>query len=410
MRVKKRFLAALDKETRLPLNQAAFDLVDKALYSLNGAGELKGDAVADRQKAYLRCDGQNTSSLALVAFLRDGRPFVLWFTVLNCTIAVEDSVKDLLRRLHAGGHAKEGWLASVKDYLENPTQERDVIICFAHARPLDSLQETVGSAVFAAELGVKLSKVSVDFESTFFDPISIFEAVGVQVQLCGKKPPSGHHVRRIRRNFQSEDREIFRAVFGELTPNASHLFLTVEAEKRVWKEQDDAVPRLLSKLRSDVGAPLTVIVNGMTAPFGGSAPDKFQSVFDFETTIVDTIRARSPADTTFVRAFGLTIRQKLVLARSCAFSIGPVGSGSIVPIILGMPGISYHNKFFLDTYLPIDPTGVMRIDENNIVNCVDAVGIDPKFGAKQTTGYSIDASYFVEVALQHFRNVAMGAT
>lgn len=410
MKVKKSFLSALDKETRLPSNSGTFDLIDKVLRSLGDAGELKGDAVSDREKSYLRCDGLNTSSLTLAAFLRDGRPFVLWFTVLNCSIAVESSVKDLLRRLQSDGHAKGGWLANVKDFLENPTQERDVIICFAHARPLDSLQETVGSAVYAAELGVNLSKVSVDFESTFFDPISIFEAVGVQVQLCGKKAPSGHHIRRIRRNFHSEDREIFRAVFGELTPNASHIFLTVEAEKRIWKEQDEAVPQLLSRIRSNVGTPLTVIVNGMTSPFGGSPPDKFESIFQFETDIVDRIRARSPADTSFVRAFGLTIRQKLALARTCAFSIGPVGSGSIVPIILGMPGISYHNTYFLDTYLPIDPVGVMRIDESNIVNCADAIGIDPKFGSKQTTGYSIDTNYFVEVASQHFGKVAMGAT
>lgn len=406
MRLTNDVFSRLDRTSRRysspDFNKDVLQVLGEVVSQLRDESLIEANAQIDVDGCFLRFDERDSHAMMFVAFLVDKRPIV--FRLVNWTVEcwIADNV-DALEGLLRKNRFSDLAIEVIVQFVRDPKPALDVILCFDHPRPLDSLKQILCAAVVAKEDSEVRYHAYVDYNRVFFEPDEIFKSLGIELDV-EKEPDFGkyHVVRRIYRNFRRDDRQYFPKMFGERQSKPSHIFISLEAEKRVWKEQEEGLAGFLNAVREKVGEPLRVLVNGMTASYNGYVPASFKDIDEREVEIIEQLKKLGPADTVFERVFGETVQAKIEAARSCSFYAGPLGTAAMVASLLGMPGITFHNTHFIKAVRAIDPQGSRRIDPDHIENLPDQLGVAPKFDELQTISYSIDPEYFIETARTQF--------
>lgn len=292
-------------------------------------------------------------------------------------------------------------------FTPSPPGGRKLVYRFSVGRPLDSLTQIMRVLREARQPPHRDHALWLNRNQIFFDPIRLFSALGATAHEIGAAEARGAHVVEFSRNLiDSEDLDLLHQVYRpQAIPDYSRIFITLEVEKRIWREQEDALGKFLTRARTDLGRPLTVYINGMGASVNGSTGGDFGDIEEAETQAVERLAQRAPGDTQFLRGFGKTIDTKIEECRNYGFFLGPLGTSSLVPIIMDLPGITYHNRFFIDSNTMFQGHQVTRLGIEHIRNLDGFSGIAPKFDDKQNVGYSIDADFFAETAMTHFCKV-----
>jgi len=125
------------------------------------------------------------------------------------------------------------------------------------------------------------------------------------------------------------------------------VLISFELEKRRWLQQAEGLFRLLSALRVRHGD-LRVLVNGLTAPVTGSLPPAFAPLQEEEAAMMAALQIRLGPQVAFASLYGLTLTAKIDAINGADFFVAPIGSASLVPAYLGIPGVIYGTAEFAD--------------------------------------------------------------
>lgn len=121
------------------------------------------------------------------------------------------------------------------------------------------------------------------------------------------------------------------------------LAVSLELEKRVWVEQVEGIAQVLALLLAH-HPQVELMVNGMTAPVSKPPEDPFADIAAREREAMAAICARLPGPVTLRHLHGLTLLEKAAALHQASYFIGPVGSASLLPLTLGLPGLLYGNR------------------------------------------------------------------
>jgi hypothetical protein len=121
------------------------------------------------------------------------------------------------------------------------------------------------------------------------------------------------------------------------------LAVSLDLEKRVWVEQVEALAEVLGLLLAHHPR-VELLVNGMTATVAQPPTDPFADIAARELEAMAVIAARLPGPVTLRHLHGQTLLEKCAALRQASYFIGPVGSASLLPLALGLPGLVYGNR------------------------------------------------------------------
>lgn len=118
------------------------------------------------------------------------------------------------------------------------------------------------------------------------------------------------------------------------------LAVSLELEKRVWVEQVEGIAQVLGLLLAHHSR-LELMVNGMTASVLKPPEDPFADIAEREREALGHICARLPGLITLRHLHGQTLPEKCAALSHASYFIGPVGSASLLPLALSLPGLVY---------------------------------------------------------------------
>ncbi len=142
------------------------------------------------------------------------------------------------------------------------------------------------------------------------------------------------------------------------------VFISYEAEKRGWVEQEQAIIQLLKALKSQ-RPNIEVCVNGMTdAPMNrGKTAVRYASVKEREEELIQRL-VRAVPDIRVTHLFGYTVEEKAVVLKSVDFFIAPVISAAMLPMLMDVPGVSYGVKDMIET---VYTSSILKVTKETII-------------------------------------------
>lgn len=202
-------------------------------------------------------------------------------------------------------------------------------------------------------------------------------------------------VERLRRESGAE------ALTAPLAPCPITIWTAVELEKRVWAEQFQALPQILTRLAEillEDGEPLGLVLSGLTATEDGVIPGADGLVARERQAHADLVRAiRWPVRV--VDGAGLPLSRKAVLADRCDLVLGPIGSASVLPSMLfSKPGVLYGARAISRAGFQ-GPDCVMVPDER-VIELRDRASAT--WTSSSSVSYSLDGRHVLEVVLETF--------
>jgi hypothetical protein len=123
------------------------------------------------------------------------------------------------------------------------------------------------------------------------------------------------------------------------------LYMSYEAEKRAWIEQDDGFHAIFSKL-STMFEKIEVLLNGMTGSIGGESENFFPEIRSIELAFTQSIEHKFPK-IKFRHLFGMSLAEKIGEVSRADYYIGPIVSAVLVPQFLRKSGFAYGNSRML---------------------------------------------------------------
>lgn len=310
-------------------------------------------------------------------------------------------------------------------FLLSPELESKVVYRIVSYRPLDNLNDIIGilDDAVRGDKNTTLTHLCPNYDQTYFDPSVIFKAAGYPFMMVEPNIADGNHLISVPKQFPGYKKYIstihsaYRKEYGRSTIDISKIFITLEVEKRIWAEQVSGIGKFLQRAREHIGQPLNVYINGMTATVNGNQIENFDKIRLAENSIVHELTEIAPPDTIVRRGFGKTIQEKIEDCKNYGFYIGPFGSSAVVPTVLGIPGINYQNKFFINRRskrMMLNLKYVIKVDAKYINNLSGHHGVEPIFQREKgnessmslcSVGYSINADIFEKLAFDHYRAV-----
>jgi hypothetical protein len=118
------------------------------------------------------------------------------------------------------------------------------------------------------------------------------------------------------------------------------LAISLDFEKRAWVEQAEAVSLVLALLLAHHPR-VELMSSGMTAAALEPERDRFADIAEREGRAIEAMLARLPAPVVVHRLHGQTIPQKARALARATYFLGPVGSASLLPLALGLPGVMF---------------------------------------------------------------------
>ncbi len=123
------------------------------------------------------------------------------------------------------------------------------------------------------------------------------------------------------------------------------LYMSYEAEKRAWIEQNDGFHAIFSKL-STMFEKIEVLLNGMTGSIGGESANFFPEIRSIELAFIQSIERKFPK-IRFRHLFGMSLAEKIAEVSRADYYIGPIVSAVLVPQFLRKSGFAYGNSRML---------------------------------------------------------------
>lgn len=188
------------------------------------------------------------------------------------------------------------------------------------------------------------------------------------------------------------------------TPDAPFtVFVSYEAEKRAWLEQEEGFDLLCTALIARYGR-IRLLMNGMTAPAEGGGPDFFPQIRQAEEAVLTRLQQKHAA-LSVEHLFGMTVAQKTRIIAQADFFLGPVVSAILLPMFLGVPGLAYGNRAMLSGFTDLleDYPKVRAIPASMPQDCSEDLAMvhyDWAKGAQDGMSYSIDPQAVVAAALE----------
>lgn len=310
---------------------------------------------------------------------------------------------------------REEQMEIAESFLSSPNADYKIVYKFARVRPLDNLEEILINLDDAMISGKNkpLYYLCPNFDKEFFDPSLLFKNAGINFKIVDLEFVNNNknHVICVPKKFPGWKKFIkliYNTYQGDskTSKDISKIFITLEVEKRIWAEQVEGIGKFLVRARQQLGRPLTIYINGMTSTVSGKYIAGFENIQRKETEFVNKISQIAPKDTIILRGFGKTISEKIHDCKEFGFYVGPLGTSSVIPIIFSIPGITYHNEYFINYKMKkLNIPYLIRISPEHIKNLDNHVGFAPykeKRTEIQWTGYSINAEIFVKSAFEHF--------
>lgn len=427
MKIRRKTIYKINQISRLrPGSDATrkklYRIFEKMISDFGRSSSGRGRSVEiDRRRKFIRKD-ENVDVMTF--YLREKLGGVIMIKIHNL-----DDDAEMYCRFGDGETFSSNMEAIGKSSIENaekflsyPEMESEVVYRLAMIRPMDNLHEIVAILDDAALGGNNGSCTYLcpDYDRTYFDPSAILEAAGLPFSLTEPEFAEGNHTISVPKQFPGWKKHIcvihdaYRTESGKPALDFSKIFITLEVEKRIWAEHADGIGKFLRCIRERIGRPLTIYINGMTATVNRNEIEDFEKIRASENGIVDELAETAPRDTIVKRGFGKTIQEKIDDCRNFGFYIGPFGSSAVVPTVLGMPGITYQNEFFINPRSKrktLNLPYLTKVDAKHINNLSDHQGVAPIYLKKKgyensmsicCVGYSIDADVFVKLAFDHY--------
>lgn len=191
-----------------------------------------------------------------------------------------------------------------------------------------------------------------------------FIRIGINFGTGAKNKRNAHYTEcldrvilsKIHDEHHNEDENLYKVWFG------------ITSQKRAWIEQADAIPYIINNL--DVGnKKLCVIFDGWTSPLHKSDSDKKEILSDQK--LVEEIISKVSRDIEIVNAIGLTIEDKIKIAKKIDFFVANYATGSLnVSRICKKYGIAHISNSFMKyasgqhihpNAILVDPTSIKEI-------------------------------------------------
>ncbi|MEI6158899.1 MAG: hypothetical protein WCP77_03605 [Roseococcus sp.] len=177
------------------------------------------------------------------------------------------------------------------------------------------------------------------------------------------------------------------------------LAISLELEKRVWVEQVEALAGVLRLLQAHHPR-VALMVNGMTSPALEPNRENFADIAEQERQAIGAMLAGLPGSIPVLHLHGHTILEKSEALARANYFIGPIGSASLLPLALGIPGLVYGSAEGVKAARwMIEPRDGIRIfPPRHVTSAPEAKGARRYSWARgfQSISYSMDPEVFVD--------------
>lgn len=152
--------------------------------------------------------------------------------------------------------------------------------------------------------------------------------------------------KRINNWLNNKETQIkYAALLREFKECSLTVWVALELEKRVWAEQEEAIPKLIEELSKKTlrkGETIGIVFNGLTGLVENKLPPSALDIIEQEHVLARKITKSINCKVRLFDASGLSLREKIILAHQTDFVMAPIGSASLVPsLLLEKPGIVY---------------------------------------------------------------------
>lgn len=187
--------------------------------------------------------------------------------------------------------------------------------------------------------------------------------------------------------------------------DADALYVSFELEKHQWLEQTQALATFLNRTHRQRIGFNRLLVNGMTSPWDGRPADFFETIEDVERGMITRLTNRLEFPLEVEWMFGRTFAEKLEATRGARFAVAPIGSASLIPNALGVPGVSYSNKDRIRWIKWLDHPNMKRIPPEILADRDDIPGYGRMRDDRPVprVSYSMHVGEFLRFANRHYR-------
>ncbi len=137
----------------------------------------------------------------------------------------------------------------------------------------------------------------------------------------------------------------FAGILKDFSTCTFTIWVNLELEKRIWAEQETALPEIINKLCGQIlrkNEKVGIVFNGMTGYAGKDVAANLDKIIQKERKIANKMVKLIQHPVHLHTACGSTLAEKIALGSLCDFVIAPLGSASMVPsLLLDKPGIVY---------------------------------------------------------------------
>ena len=221
--------------------------------------------------------------------------------------------------------------------------------------------------------------------------------------------PGAHHIQALAElNAEAGVRRYGAALMPPQHADADALFVSFELEKQQWLEQVPGIAGVLNRAHKTGTGFRRLLVNGMTAPWDGRPAGFFPPIEAAEREMIGRLEERLVAPVEVVWMFGWTFAEKLAATRGARFAVAPIGSASLMPNVMGVPGVAYSNRDRIGWIRWLDNERMRRVPATMLNDREEVEGLG-RLRANRATprvSYSIRPADFVPFAMRHYRATA----
>lgn len=184
------------------------------------------------------------------------------------------------------------------------------------------------------------------------------------------------------------------------------ILISWELEKRVFVRQNEFLDYILSSSRNNFSS-VNLFVNGMTGGVDGGAINS--QIDEAEAALTEKLVRKHAHVAEVVYMGGKSMQDKAALCASVDMFAAPLGTASIIPMMLGIPGIAYCSPRFFSGYSWMKEGNTILIPSEKTW-AVEGNPIDrPDWAAVDDTGesYDIDMDYLKSIAAGSLSQIAI---
>ncbi|WP_421440657.1 hypothetical protein [Agrobacterium tumefaciens] len=273
---------------------------------------------------------------------------------------------------------------------------------FESPRVWDSIYYACSVGVAAESQGDEYLFYSLSPEKSLINPRVVYKKSSFKaVKVDRSELLTAHLLKTAHHRVSGREMKAFLArALPRPEPDGKTLFISLEAEKRVWVNQLECLSKFIREVQ-----PSRIVFNGMTAPVAGREHCNFPEQEAHEKSLIDAIMAASGWNCEVVNIFGYSFHDKLNEIRKCSFFLTPGGSAFVIPSVLGIPGVISANASMINWRRDLDGAAVARMPVEAITDVPSEKGIyDYSWGGpNESLSFHIDEATFLNVALSNYR-------